>query len=123
MACRSRRKVLWRTLRFPATGTFSVSSISSDALRQVRRSVGHEPVSLFGLDARCLDDRPPLVDLGLVEGVKRFWSLLVGREYLLADVGEPLPYRWVGERGRHRGVELDHDLLRRALGHPQPVPE
>src|SRR6516225_3402804 len=78
---------------------------------------------LFHLDARSLDDRPPFLGLGLVEGMKRFRGLLVARKYLLADVGEPLAYRRVGERGNHRGVELCDDLLRRALGNPQPVPE
>src|SRR5262245_38430562 len=53
---------------------------------------------LFSLNAGRFDDRPPFVDLGLVEGVKRFRSLLVPREYLLADVGEPLAYRRLGER-------------------------
>src|SRR5262249_22434216 len=73
---------------------------------------------LLGFDAGRLDDRPPLFGLGLVEGGERFRGLLVPREYLLADVGEPLAYRRVGERLDHRGVELCHDLLRRVLGNP-----
>src|SRR5262249_30899287 len=73
---------------------------------------------LLGFDAGRLDDRPPLFGLGLVEGGERFRGLLVPREYLLADVGEPLAYRRVGERLDHRGVDLSHDLLRRVLGNP-----
>src|SRR5215831_5311501 len=65
---------------------------------------------LLRLDARRLDDRPPFLGLGLVEGVKRFRSLLVAWKYLLADVGEPLAYRRIGERGGDRGVELYDDL-------------
>src|SRR5215831_4788907 len=77
----------------------------------------------FRLDARRLDNRPPFLSLGLVESMKRFRGLLVGWKYLLADVGEPFAYRRVGERVDHRGIELHHDLLRRALGNPRPVPE
>src|SRR5260370_25112016 len=39
---------------------------------------------LLRLDAGLLDDRPPLLGLGLVEGMKRFRGLLVAWEYLLA---------------------------------------
>ena len=80
-------------------------------------------VNLFRFDVRRLDDRPPLLSLGLVEGVKRFWSLPIAREYLLADVGEPFAYRRVSERGNHRRIKPCHDFLRRTLGNPQPVPE
>src|SRR5262249_26160183 len=51
----------------------------------------------FRLDARRLDEWPPFLGLGLVERVKRFRILLLPPEYLLADVGEPLAYRRVGE--------------------------
>src|SRR5215470_17400829 len=78
---------------------------------------------LLRLDTRRLDDRPPFLGLGLVEGMKRFRGLFVAWEYLLTDVGEPLAYRRIGERGNHRAVELHHDLPWRALGDPQPVPE
>src|SRR5262245_5743135 len=77
----------------------------------------------FRLDARSFDNRPPFFGLGLVEGMKRFRGLLVAWEYLLADVGKPLANRRVGECGDYRGIELYHDLLRCAFGHPQPVPE
>src|SRR3974377_2094194 len=75
----------------------------------------------FTLDAGRLDNGPPFLGLGLMEGVKRFRRLLVTREYLLADGGEPLAYRRIGKRVDHRAVEFHNDLLRRALGDPQPV--
>src|SRR6516164_5905683 len=99
------------------------------ALMQTRKShsvpsvICRQRDFLFRLDARSLDDRPPFLGLGLVEGMKRFRGLLGARKYRLADVGQPLAYRRVGEPGNHLAVELCYDLLRRALGNPQPVPE
>src|SRR6516165_11840798 len=45
--------------------------------------------SLAHLDAGRLDDRPPLVDLGLVVGFQRRRRLLVGREDDEAERFEP----------------------------------
>jgi hypothetical protein len=39
-----------------------------------------------------LDDRPPLLDLRLLEGPKRLWGLLVARRNLLT---------WIEEAGSH----------------------
>jgi hypothetical protein len=44
------------------------------------------------LDAGRLDDGPPLLDLGLMEGAQGLGRLLLAREYLLAKVGEPCAY-------------------------------
>ena len=41
----------------------------------------------------------------------------------MAEVGEPLAHGRVGERGHNRIVELRADLLGRALGRPQAIPE
>src|SRR5262249_60894028 len=76
----------------------------------------------FRLDAGRLDDRPPFLGLGLVEGMKRFRGLLVACEYLLTDVGKPLAYRRVGERCTHRAVELRDDVGGRTPGGPPPRP-
>src|SRR5438045_996824 len=47
----------------------------------------------FRLDVRRLDDRPPLLDLGLLLGGERLWRLLLARPDSLAQVGEPLAYQ------------------------------
>jgi iron(III) transport system substrate-binding protein len=44
-------------------------------------------------NSRGLDDWPPLVDLGLLKSKKRLGCLLLAREHLLADVGEPSTHR------------------------------
>src|SRR5262245_38305731 len=80
------------------------------------------PASL-GLDVRGLDDGPPALDLGLLLGGKRLRGLLGARPDFLADVAEALDQCRIGQRVHHRGVELGDDILRRALGHPQPMPE
>src|SRR5262249_32486551 len=74
--------------------------------------------ALFALDARASNDRPPLFGFLLVECVKRVRRLLVARENLLADIGEPLAPGRAAERGDLRRIELDHNVIRRALGHP-----
>ena len=71
--------------------------------------------SSLTLDVGGLDDRPPFVDLGLVEGSERFRRLLLARRNLLPEIGEPRADRRIGERLDHRGVELGDDVLRRAL--------
>ena len=89
------------------------------------RSVDGVRAALLHLDAGRLDDRPPLLDLGLVEGGERL------RRQLLARGRSPARGRrasgaiaGVGQRClTDRVVELGDDLLRRALGRPQGVPE
>src|SRR5438128_2386352 len=75
------------------------------------------------LDARRLDDWPPLVDLGLLEGAERLRGELLARENLLREIDQFLPDGRVGQ-GRHsRAVELRNDVLRGALRRPQRMPE
>jgi hypothetical protein len=54
--------------------------------------IGLEPAIgvavLFHLDARLLEDRPPSLDLGLVEGAERLRRLLLARRDLHAKVRE-----------------------------------
>src|SRR5712691_7269535 len=80
-------------------------------------------LDLFGLDVRSLDDRPPLLDLGLVIGGEAFRRLLLARRQLLALLGEALLHGGIGERSHDRGVELGDDVLGRAFGRPHPVPQ
>src|SRR5438477_8157648 len=44
----------------------------------------------FALDVCCLDNWPPLIDLGLLECAKPLWCLQRAPGNLLAKVGEPL---------------------------------
>ena len=44
----------------------------------------------FRFDASRLDDRPPLVDLGLLQRAKRLRGLLVARWQLLPQLGQPM---------------------------------
>src|SRR5262249_4576535 len=71
---------------------------------------------LFSLDIRGLNDRPPLLDLGLVVGIERLRRLLFARRKLHADVSEAPLGGGVGEGGRDRGVESGDDRLGRAPG-------
>src|SRR5262249_49327021 len=58
----------------------------------------------FRLDVRRLDHRPPFFDLRLLQGGEGLRRLLLARENLLPDIGEPSPRRRVGERGHDRDV-------------------
>src|ERR1700692_4441874 len=58
------------------------------------------------VDVGGLDDRPPLLDLGLLVGAERLGGLLVARRDLLAEIGELLSHLRIGQRRHHRGVEL-----------------
>src|SRR2546425_324453 len=73
---------------------------------------------LLALDARRLDDRPPLLDLSLLKGCKRFRRLLLAWVYLLREIGEPCAHRCIGERIDDSNVKLGDYVLRRALGCP-----
>src|SRR5436190_24265627 len=53
---------------------------------------------LLRLDVRGLDDRPPLLDLGLVVGSERLLRLLLAWRQLLALIEESLPHRRIGQR-------------------------
>jgi len=55
-----------------------------------------------GFDAGLFDDRPPLVDFGLVQGGEHLRRLLGGRENLLAKVVEARTHRRLGQ-GRDNG--------------------
>src|SRR5262249_58855520 len=77
----------------------------------------------LALDAGLADDRPPLVDLGLVEGRECLRRLLRARKHVLAEIGEALAHGGVGQRLDDDAVEPCYDLLWRALGRPDGFPE
>src|SRR5215472_645428 len=67
--------------------------------------------SSFHLDAGRLDDRPPLLDLGLVKRIERCRRQFLARKNVLRDVGQLLAHGGVLERVHHCGIELgDHRL-------------
>src|SRR3954447_21833056 len=91
------------------------------------RPTASHPISLpteasdssWRLDVSCLDQRPPLLDLGLVKCTQRLRRLLFARRDHVAQLREPLPYRGIRECIHDGGVEPGDDLRGRALGRPQ----
>src|SRR5229473_7339408 len=65
--------------------------------------------ALFGLNAGCLDDRPPLLDLGFMKGAEPLRRLLFARRNLLAEVVESLVHSSVGQRCHDGGIEFGDD--------------
>src|SRR5258706_8749991 len=85
------------------------------------RSRGAGEDALVGLHPGRLDDRPPLVDLGLVVRRERGGRLLLGLWDFLAQVAQSLANRRVRQGLHEGGVELRDDGLGRAPGGPRPV--
>src|SRR5260370_33604374 len=81
------------------------------------------PLSLFHFDVSSLDDRPPFRDLGFLKPVERLRRLLVARKNLLPQIGQLCPNLRIGQGAHDRGIELGDDTLRRAFGHPKPMPQ
>src|SRR5262245_49459189 len=77
---------------------------------------------LLCLDARRLDDRPPFLDLGLVEGSQPLRRLLVAWHNLITQVYKPLAGRRIGQSLHDRRVELADDPVRRAFWNPNRTP-
>src|SRR5262249_23507894 len=51
---------------------------------------------LFSLDVGGFEDRPPVLDLGLVVGRERLRILILARRNFLAEIGEPLAHAGIG---------------------------
>src|SRR5215471_18211516 len=89
---------------------------------EVRASGGGATRRSLRLDVRCLDDRPPLLDFGLLLRGKRLRRLFLARPDFLTHVDEPLSYRRIGQGLYDRRVELADDIPGRVLGSPKAVP-
>src|SRR5215471_15658905 len=80
-------------------------------------------VSLLPLDAGCLDDRPPFLDLRPVERAERLGRLLLARRNFRAEICETCAYRGIA-KGIDRGsIELGDNGLGRVLGRPKSEPD
>src|SRR3954469_11957822 len=78
---------------------------------------------LLHLDAVEADDRPPLVDFGLVEIVQRLRGQFGFVRNAHAERRNAFLHDRIGQRLDHRAVELVDDVFRRALRRPQTMPE
>src|SRR5262245_12979781 len=86
-------------------------------------STGKRQPDLFSRDVRGLDDRPPLLNFGLVKGAERLRRLLLAGKNLLPQVGKPRARGGIGERLDDRSIELGDYVGGRALGRPQTMPK
>src|SRR5215831_1025594 len=68
----------------------------------------------LGLDARRLDNRPPLLDFGLLKSGKRLRRLLVAGKNLHPEVAKARAYRRVRQSTHHSRIKFRYDILRRA---------
>ena len=101
----------WATLAsLPRAGGRGKTSVASAFARSSRRDMlnlslsGQDPNRTtgrrgsLGLDPSRLNDRPPFLDLGLLERAERLGRLLVTGEDFFAQVSEPCTHARVGER-------------------------
>src|SRR6266849_1769261 len=104
-----------RWLRWERAGDDQAANLSGLGAPSPLMANEPSPKVLFGFDARRLDDRPPLLDVGFLQRTEGFGCLLLARRNLILYIGEPLTHRRVCE-GIHDGsIELGDDVLRRAL--------
>src|SRR5262245_56032728 len=89
---------------------------------QIRKSAG-QVVRSLRLDAGSVDDRPPFLDFGLVQGAERFGCLLIARKDFLRKISKARTHVWICQRVDDRGVEIADNLLRRTLRHPHSMPD
>src|SRR5215831_17377490 len=68
------------------------------------------------------DDRPPLLNIALLESTERLRRVLLARRKLLPLLGEPGTDRRIGQGVHDRGVELVDDDFRRAFRRKKRIP-
>src|SRR5262249_32825228 len=76
----------------------------------------------FALDARRLDDRPPLLDFGLPQCGKRLRHLLFTRGNFDSEVNKSLMDAWIRQRTPDGTVQLMDYVLRRPFGRKNSNP-
>src|SRR5207245_1622598 len=88
-----------------------------------RRSPNYsENASLLRPDPELLDERPPLLRIGLHKRTERLGCLPLARDNVHAEIGDPGSRRRIGQRSYGRRIELADDVLRRAPGREKPGP-
>src|SRR6516165_6143052 len=97
-------------LDLPAVAQPTRTGLDDDAVARANLNRSLCTASLR-LDASFLDDRPPLLDLGLLLRGESLRRLLLARPGSLAHVGHPLAHQRIGQCLHHRGVELADDIL------------
>src|SRR5262245_66358729 len=88
---------------------FRSPTCESSPFGRRRKALAGAPAS-FRLDVSPLDDRPPLLDLGLVKSAERLRRLLLTRRDHVAELGEPLPHPRIRQGVHDRRVELGNDV-------------
>ena len=73
-------------------------------------------VRSFRLNIRCLNDRPPFLDLGLVEGRRSPPGSAARARRFQAKLTKTSAHARIGECLHHRAVEFDDDVARCPLG-------
>src|SRR4029450_9353 len=113
-----------RRYNFPIHKTSTpISTISFDgrSARRALRTIRSTWDSL-GFDVGCLAQRPPLLDLGLVERGERLRGLLLAGWYLLAEIDQAPAHGRIGQRIHGGGRQPVDDVGWRALRHPHAGP-
>src|SRR5271168_3442861 len=97
---------------------------SSNAVVTPRCSLMTPPLSRkcqsFRLDPQLLDDRPPFLGIGLLQGGEHLRRLSLSRKNLQPEIDEPRAHSRVGRHSCR--IELTDDVLRRAPGREKPEP-
>jgi hypothetical protein len=75
------------------------------------------------LDACRLDDRPPFLDFGFLEGAEGFGCLLSAWDDFLPEWGKPLMDGPIRQSFNHSGIQLKDHPSGRRLRHPKPMPQ
>src|SRR6516164_4832949 len=76
----------------------------------------------FALDVRGLDDGPPFLGIGFLQGAQGLRSPSFGRKNLASEIDDPRSHRWIGQRPRNGCVETANYLIRCALGREKSNP-
>src|SRR5262249_50925965 len=102
-------------MTYSITWSARASSIGGTSRGIARRAL-ECPVQSFRLNIRCLNDRPPFLDLGLVEGGEALRGLLLARGDVQAKLTKTSAPARIGEWPHPPAPEFDDDVARCTLG-------
>jgi hypothetical protein len=86
-----------RLRRIRCKGAFGVSMKRGEPRYPNEAALSMSHRTLLCRDPGRLDDRPPLLDLGLVVGAERLRRLLITWENLLSKISEPRTHKRIGQ--------------------------